>query len=471
MIRRTLLLAFLASVNPLPACAAQESDPAARRVLAAAIDRMGGEDALRGIERVRLEMMTQWQRTSFDIGPYGDAPSYERHTELRDYTVPAWRNTRRFPFRGEWQERTDVVRDSVAIRRTDGAWSPLNVAYVDERRELFTFAPERVLLFARDAEDLRLLPDTVIGGTPHRRVAATLRGYPTTLFLRRSDGLPAMVRYRAAHPNDFGLAPWGEMEVEVWFSRWQTVPGGISIPTQWDVRRVGRPYKRMSVLAATFDPPVAADSFAVSDSLRRAFFATQNKPMHDVPLDSARILEGRFAQFTPVGGPAGAVRLGDEWLLLEAGQARLNLERAVEWLRAREPATRLAGAVVTYTAAGNGGVAALHEADIPMHVGSGAVPYVRTILHNHGLPTDGFDVISHGRWLPVAGDSVWAEPIDLPDARGATLLYVPSLRWVYCSMAFTPLDVDLVLERARSRRWQVGRVGTRRGLLLPLPST
>ena len=38
-----------------------------------------------------------------------------------------------------------------------GAWTTLNVAYVDERRELFAFAPERALLGARSARDLRML--------------------------------------------------------------------------------------------------------------------------------------------------------------------------------------------------------------------------------------------------------------------------------------------------------------------------
>src|SRR5262249_5165521 len=150
---------------------------------------------------------------------------YEIHSDLRDYSIMAWRNTRRSPAGGSWREITDIVRDTVAIRRftppaASGAsaatapWSPLTIAYADEPREIFTLAPERLLLAARAAGDLRVLSDTTIAGAAHARLAATVGHFPATLFIRRSNALPTMVRWHAAQPNDFGLVPWGEMEVE-----------------------------------------------------------------------------------------------------------------------------------------------------------------------------------------------------------------------------------------------------------------
>src|SRR5690349_22993053 len=89
-------------------------------VLDTAIARMGGADSLRAIQRARFEMLTQWQRTAFDARPYADQPSYEVHSELRDYTIDAWRNSRRFGFAANAMQIADVVRDSVAIRRSPG---------------------------------------------------------------------------------------------------------------------------------------------------------------------------------------------------------------------------------------------------------------------------------------------------------------------------------------------------------------
>jgi hypothetical protein len=444
--------------------------PRAAAVLDTAMARMGGAEALARIERVRFETMTQWQRTSFEERPYADQPSYEWHADVRDYTLGAWRNTRRFVSGGTWRAITDVVRDSVAIRGVDGKWAPLNVAYVDERRELFAFTPDRLLLAARAAADLRALPDTTIGGLPHARVAATVDRFPATIFLRKGDGLLAMARWRAAHPNDFGLVPWGEMEVEIWYSGWRKLQRGVSLPLQWDVRRVGRPYKRMTVVMAQLEGVASPDSFAVSDSLRAAFLATANKPMHDLPLDSARIVEERFATFGAFGTPAGAVKLGRRWMLLETGQAPLSVQRSVEWLGRSDAGTSVAGALVTAPTPGQGGVAWLAERRVPLHVAPGARPFVATILRNHGRSTSAATALDAGHWMRVDGDSLWAEPIDLPDAPGSMLVYVPSLRWAYSASAMLPLQAEYVLARLKGRGWPVERLGSARGLVAPVPS-
>ena len=484
LIRHTALHALLVfagnASSPAPVAA-----QAARSVVDTALARMGGVAAAQAVKRVRFEMMTQWQRITFDDRPYGDQPSYESHSDLRDYETKSWRNTRRFNNGRTVVEIADVVKDSVAIRRSPGGpggvaspasvapgtWTTLNVAYVDERRELFAFAPERALLGARDATDLRTLPDTVVGGAAQARVAATVDGLPMTLMVNRSTGFLTAVRFAAAAPNDFGLVPWGTMDVEVWLSGWRKQPGGLAYPYQWDVRRVGRPYKRMTVLAATFNPPASPDSFVVSDSLRAAYLATAVRPMHDVPLDSARIIDGRFASFGAPGAPAGAVKLGREWVLLESGQAPLSAERAGAWLAAADRGARLSAALVTMpSSAGNGGVPWLAAQRVPIRVAPGARPYMERVLRGNGAPSSGLSTIARAQWLRVSGDSLWLEPVDLPDLPGALVVYSPSLQWVYTASAANPLHLDLMLALAKSRGWVVTRTGSARAPVVPLAS-
>jgi hypothetical protein len=454
----------------------------ATALLDTAIARMGGAAVARDVKRARFEMMTQWQRTAFDTRPYADQPSYESHTDLRDYEAAAWRNTRRFNNGRAIVEIADVVRDSVAIRRspggpggvaspsvvTPGAWTPLNIAYVDERRELFAMAPERLLLAARNARDLRTLGDTIIGKAPHARVMATVDGFRTTILLHRGTGFLAAARFRTAEPNDFGLVPWGEMDVEFWYSGWRKQPSGLAYPYQWDVRRVGQPYKRMTVIAATFNPPATPDSFVVSDSLRAAYLATATRPMHDIPLDSARIVESRFASFNTPGAPAGAVKLGKEWVLLETGQAPSSVERASTWLGKADAGGRIAGALVTMPATGNGGTAWLAAHRTPVHMAPGAAPFMDAVLRGYSAPSAGVAAVTRGRWLRVSGDSLWLEPIDLPDAPGSLVAYAPSLEWVYSASAAIPLHLDLILARARQRGWHVSRFGSAWGVLTML---
>jgi hypothetical protein len=445
---------------------------------------MGGAAAAQAVTRARFEVITQWQRTAFDDRPYADQPSYESNSDLRDYGTRSWRNTRRFNNGRSVVEITDVVNDSVAIRRSPGgpggvaspasvaagAWTTLNVAYVDERRELFALAPERLLLAAHAARDLRALRDTVVGGAVQARVAATVDGFPMTLVVSRPTGFLTAVQFAAAEPNDFGLVPWGRMDVSVWFSGWRRQPGGLAYPYQWDVRRVGRPYKRMTVLAATFNPAASPDSFAVSDSLRAAYLATATRPMHDVPLDSARILDGRFASFATPGAPAGAVKLGQEWVLLEAGQAPLSAERAAGWLAKHDSGSRLGAALVTMPAAGSGGVAWLTARRVPVHVSTGGRPFVDQVLRGHDAPAAGVITVTRGRWLHVASDSLWLESVDLPDLPGALVVYSPSLQWLYGASAANPLHLDLLLALARARGWSVTRTGSARAPMVMLPA-
>jgi len=464
-----------------PATAAYRKSAAAADALDTAIARMGGQQTLVHIERVRFEMMTLWQRMTFETRPTDLISTYELHSDLRNYPLVAWRNTRRFVSGPQMEEMTDIVRKDAGIRRlppkadgTASPWSPINVAYVDERKEIFAFAAERLLLAARAASDLRALSDTTIAGQSHARLSATIEGFPTTLFLRRNDGFLAMARYRAAQPNDFGLAPWGDMEVEMWYSRWTKfpVPGtpGVVYPTQVDVRRVGRMYKRLVVLSANFDAEAPADSFAISDSLRTAFASgPSNKPMWELPMDSAKLVEPRLVRLGIPGATQAAVKLGKSWLFLEGASVPRRSETDVQWLESADPGSTVAGLLVTGPNFGRGGAAWFTQKNLPVYVTAGAASAMSTTLGNWKQPRSDAKVVSKPQWLRIGGDSVWVEPIDLPDYPGALVAYVPSLRWAYSGLAVTPLYVDMVVARIRERGWAVDRIGSIRSLTQPMP--
>ena len=100
-----------------------------------AIARMGGEETLRKVERVRFEVMTLWQRMGFEPRQSDLIGSYELHSDLRNYSLGAWRNTRRFVGGPTLREMTDIVQKDAAIRRfppnPDGSlapWTPLSIA-------------------------------------------------------------------------------------------------------------------------------------------------------------------------------------------------------------------------------------------------------------------------------------------------------------------------------------------------------
>jgi len=456
---------------------------AASAALDTAIARMGGEETLRHIERVRFEFMTLWQRMTFDNRPSDLIGTYELHSDLRNYPLSAWRNTRRFVGGPVMQEGTDIVGKDVAIRRfppkpdgTMSPWAPLSIAYVDERKEIFAFAPERLLLAAHSASDLRALSDTTITGISHARVSATIDGFPTTIFFRRNDGFLAMARYRAGQPNDFGLAPWGDMEVEMWYSRWTKypVPGtpGVGYPTQWDVRRVGRLYKRLTVLSANFDAAAPADSFAISDSLRSAFLAgAANRPMWDLPMDSAKVIEPRLARFGNPGQTQAAVKLGTQWLMLEGTSVPQRNDSDVQWLKSADPGSAVGGLIVTVPNVGRGGAVWFAERKLPVYVAPGAASAMSVTMSNWKQPRSVTTVLAKGQWVRVGGDSLWVEPMDFPDLPGSLVAYVPSMRWVYAGAAASALNFDLLVNRIRERGLNVDRIGSVRALTQPVPAS
>ena len=436
--------------------------PRAGEITERALQHMGGETALRGIERAHLDMMTQWQRTTFRTVPGSDLPSFEAHTDVRDYTIPAWRNTRRFPGRNV----INVIRDSVATTDFGTGVQPLSVAYVDERDELFVYSPDRLMLLLADAPDVVQTADTIVAGEPFVVLKATLAGrLPSTVLFHKGTGLPTMLRFRAAHPNDFGLSPWGAMAVEVWYSNWRTF-GSITIPSQWDVHRMGRPYKRLTVQRADFAPRFEpADSFPVSNALRQRFASEASQPMHDRPIDSVVVRAPGLIEISGFGFPAGAVDTGSGWLLLGAGHMPLNLERARAAL-ATHGATRFVGALAVSTRAGDGGAVTLTNEGTPVWVAPAAASLVGHVLANGGGLPEGIEVVSAGMWLGSGDQRVRLEPVDLPEAPGSLMLWAPALGWLYSPDAAQPLDVRLVEERARALGWDWTALGTARGLLV-----
>jgi hypothetical protein len=484
----SLVAATSAAFLPFPYLSGESAERTGVRrgpavpALDTAIARMGGEGVLGKIERVRFEMMTLWQRMSFDQRPSDLIGSYELHSDLRNYSIGAWRNTRRFVSGPTLREMTDVVQRDVAIRRfpanPDGTlapWAPLSIAYVDEKKELFAFAPERLLLAARAAGDLRTLSDTMLAGAAHARLGATIDGFPATIFLRKTDGFLAMVRYRAGQPNDFGLAPWGDMEVEVIYSRWAKYPmtgtAGVAYPGQWDIKRVGQMYKRLTVLAANFDAAAPADSFAISDSLRGVFASSSaSRAMWDVPMDSAKILEPRLARLGNLGQAQAAVKFGNRWLFLEGTAMPQRNATDVQWLQTADAGSAIGGLLITLPNTGRGGAAWFAEKKLPVYVAPGAeVPMAATMKNWKQSPSVS-TVLAKPQWIRLGGDSLWVESIDYPDMPGALVAYVPSMRWAYSAAAASTLNFDLLVARVRARGWNVERVGSLRSLTQPFPA-
>ncbi len=453
-----VLVLVLASWAVVP-LAALQTDADTRDPVERSVELMGGEDALRGVQRVTLRMMTQWQRPDFRGIPNTDRPSFEPHLDVRDYTIPAWRNTREF---GN-QNVVNVVRDSVALTDFGQGFQPLSVAYVDERAELFTYTPDRLLLALLNAPDRRVIADTLLGGEPHHAVSATLNGrFPATVFFHKQIGLPTMLHFRAGHPNDFGLVPWGEMNVEVWYSNWRTF-GDISIPTQWDIERVGEPYKRMTVREAVFNPDISADSFAVSVEQRDTYAnSLAPLPMHEgVQIQSTSLPNPSVAMIQSFGTASGAVDIGSGWLMLGAGHSPFNYNQSVQALY-ELGVDEVAAVLIGNGSTGNGGVTAAVEEGLPIYVSGASKPFVEMMLKNSEVVGADITVIDEVMQFGDGMQQIQLAPLGLPDIPGSLMVFQPESGWLFLPDGRNALDIRIGRERAEQLGWDVRTVGTPR---------
>ena len=458
-------LAAVASWSPWgagPAAASRAAEavpPEPETILHRALDLMGGEARLREIATVRMDFTTQWQRTGFRDLPATDRPSFEDHVDVRDYRIPAWRNTRLFGSR----TIVNVIRDSVATTDFGDGPRPLSVAYVDERRELFTYTPDRLLLALADAPDLRRGADTTLAGEPHHRLRATLRGrFDGEVFFHAVSGAPSLLRFTSSHRNDYGLVPWGEMLVEVWYAGWRSF-GDVSIPTQWDVYRVGRPYRRFTVRAATFDPELAADSFRISPELRARWRGEAGMPMHEErPMPEMTRPGPGLLQIGGFGYPLGAVQTGEGWIAVGAGQADYNFGVAVPAIEAEAGAPVTAVLAASATTA-NGGVVEAARRGVPIWTTPSAEAYVRHILAAGGVEGE-VRVLRAPETLGTGSAALRLIPFSLPDAPESLLAYHPASGWLYVPDAVGPFGVGRARAEAERRGWEVRIIGTQRQL-------
>ncbi|MEP6764310.1 MAG: hypothetical protein ABJB66_08380 [Gemmatimonadaceae bacterium] len=462
-------LATLTAHTPVKPVAAT-LDATARATLDTAAARMGGIATLRSLQRLRVESITEWQRLSLDDRANPLISSYEWSTEFRDYAHPAWRYTRRFLGPTGWNEIVDLVVDSVAAIKNNGKWGPQNVAYVDERTEMFTFSPERLMMLAFDAPDAKSLPDTSMHATRYTRVRATINNFGTTLFFNKSEGGLALAQFRAAQPKDFGLAAFGVMDVSISYSRWQRVSRDVALnmPMQLDIHRVGKPYKRITILGVQLNPDFPADSLSMSDSLRTAFLALRGRAMYDLPVDTARIANDHFALFFTPGTPAGAVKLGGKWLFFEAGTAPMSIERSAAFLTRSDAATPIVGAILSQPGAQAGAVW-LAEHKLSGWVTPGAKAYIDATMRGWKNTTR-FQPVVSGSWIKIGTDSVRIESLDLPDYPNTAVIYSPTLQWVYSAPALTPLNIDRIAGFVKQRGWKVERIASARDIVgAPVP--
>jgi hypothetical protein len=450
---------------PVPATAS------ARETVRTAVSRMGGPEALRRLDTLRLEwvgyvnLLEQSERPD---GPW--IPAIEKTSEVWDAKHGRWSETTQATVAGDEYTLRTIVDGDAAARRYGDRWLPPGPGDADAAHEWMSLSPHAVLLAALDAPDLRVEPDRRFQGVPHHVVAWGAGAGARRLLLNAETGFPTAVETVRAYPEDRYWQIWGDAPTRVSWSYWDILPGGVFYPRQWDVERGGRPWKALTItklepgLPSDGDPfDIPADARAVSADTR----SLDDPRLGDPKRPAAELAPG--VVYVPGSWGIALVRQDDGVVVLEAPISAGYSGRVLEEAARRFPGARVKAVVTTSDSWPHfGGIREYAARGIPIYLLDHNVRQIRRALgsphrfHPDALARSPRAAVLH----PVSARTVLGtgdNRIELYPVRGETgermmLAYLPGPRILYASDLFQagrggpPEYVWEIVEAARRER-------------------
>jgi hypothetical protein len=249
------------TVSRTPGCDGMD----ARKCLGLALDAMGGRDRLAAIRTVRLDEIghTALMEQSYRQAPF--ITSYQRS----DTTIDLAGRRLLEKQHGVWPEAdlkgadsdvTLIVTGIGGVYRMGGHEYPCGGSDLDATRQTLALGPERVLLTAEDASDLRFLPAETLRSTPHTVVGFTWNKIPVRVVLNGFNHLPDAVETTQQF-RDFWYY-WGDVQQRVYFDNWRVVQG-VEVPSNQITERNGAIWMSTQALDIAFNAPTDDKDFSI----------------------------------------------------------------------------------------------------------------------------------------------------------------------------------------------------------------
>ncbi|MCE9667952.1 hypothetical protein LY474_09030 [Myxococcus stipitatus] len=454
--RRTTPLYLLTLLAlSLPALATE--DPA-RLQVQAATRAMGGEEGLRSLSGLRIQGIGHWNLLEQSERP---APpwlvSYEQVDELRDMKQRRlrMRNEDRGPLAGlgTWQAMTIFLSDGVVALERGGKTIPAGPAQRQDLEERLDFAPERVLLTALDAKDLRVAPATVLQDVPHHVVTFHHGRATVRLFLNAHTALPTQVEWVDAHPGDFFWNVWGDVTTRLRFQSWTLESGGLRYPRHWSWERNSNEYHAFTVTNLELAPAMSDADFSIPEDVRKTFAARSHLTVETTPLgrpDKPAVEPVPGVVLIPGRWNVALVKQDDGIVVIEAPISSGYSAAVLDEARRRFPGVKVKAVVSTSDAWPHvGGLREYAARGIPLHVLDLNRPLVNGVLRApRTLLPDSLARTPRGAVLQVIGKRTLLgggkNRLELIPARtetGERMLFVwfPEHRLLYTSDLVQPM--------------------------------
>jgi hypothetical protein len=259
-------------------------------VVGQAIAAMGGEARLRGIKSLTLDAIGHGYALEQSERPEGPwLTTYTQRTEIRDYEhgrvrLETQRRNWSYPMWSPMQV-TVILPDAAGIQ-VGARWLPTAPRPIESAMAL---DPERVLLTAQAAKDLRVAPDEMQQKIKQQVLAFTYDGKRTRILLNPWTHLPTMVETVA------GDVIWGDVTTRRWYSYWTLEKGGLMYPRQITTDWNEFPHFDETVQVLTVDGVVDDAKFVIPDDTRAASMKTAQAATPAAPrpltIDEAKVVQ------------------------------------------------------------------------------------------------------------------------------------------------------------------------------------
>jgi len=458
----------------------RRTGPSAHEIVLASAEAVGGTDRLRSIRAVRVEEVgTEYLISTVTRRDVPPRVISQTIATVRSAADSAIRRTlvQVLPMRaGRLTSTTIVNRGAAAVVRGNGL-VPASAFDLETLTEELLLSPERVLLTALEAKDLRLERDTTIGDIRHHVVALGMGGARVRLFMDAASGFPTRVELVRAYPSSVFWAMWGDLRLVTTWSAWALEQGGVWYPRQRSVSLNGAAFREYVVSSLDLAASPAPDSVAIPDSVRAAFAsvaATQRAVIERGPLPTLTPSPiAPNAVLYQGGYQSAAVKQPDGVVIIEAPESAAKSKSVLADVATRWPGTRVKAIVSTSPMWMHiGGLREYAARGIPIYALDVNVPVVRSLVS--APHTQAPDSLARVRVAPVVRSigrittiGQGQDRLELRPARGQhsssmMLVYLPAQRLLYASDAVVPDAFEPVFAAAY---WtELARVVRRDGL-------
>ncbi|HET9369999.1 MAG TPA: hypothetical protein VFO19_07115 [Vicinamibacterales bacterium] len=289
--------ALVAAGLTMTAAAQGGSGAAPQPLLERAIEAMGGRERLASLKTLKIDAIGHnfaLEQSERPEGPW--LATYTQRVEERDVSGRRrWvqMQSRNWNFAGWSPASAMVVAKGVAARQFGERWLPGAAQDLDDAAEAFELGPERLLLTAHAAADLRRGASTTLQGVPHDAVTFSWRGRRVTLHLNAWTHLPTLLEI--VRPDRLQI--WGDVTTKRWYSYWTLERGGLMYPRQITTEWNGLPSGDETVMKIEIDAALDEARFAIPADVTAAFEKAKDVPsglpaMHVDPKRAIDVADG-----------------------------------------------------------------------------------------------------------------------------------------------------------------------------------